>query len=834
MSQGQRTGRLRLAGRLLLRDWKSGELRVLLAALVIAVAALTAVAFLTERIRQAVDQRVAASLAADLRLQAGTPLSEDYLAQAENAGLRWAKITSMPSVVFAGDRSSLASVTAATEAYPLRGRLKVSQNLLAEPVETDAIPAPGEVWAAPSLLARLGVDVGAVMELGRSELRISGVLSFRPDEGFNFADLAPTLLINDADLAATALVQPGSRVSYRQLFAGPASDVEAFKAQLRESKKTTERLRDIRSAGPQIQSAADRAARFLNLASLVSVLLSAVAVAMAARRYSHRHRDRVALMKCLGASQVDVTRTHSLQLIMLALAGGVVGIAIGYGGQQLLVWLLRDFLGQGLPLPGFAPVWLGLVTAACMLGGFALPDLMQMGRTPPLRVLRQDIDAPPLRYGLGLLAALLAILLLLYWIVRDTLLVTAVSIGTALTFAILALAGWLLVRSLQGLRGAGGASWRYGLANLARRGRESVVQVVAFGLGIMVLLLLTLVREDLMSSWQASLPDNAPNRFMINIQPQEVAPIREFLLAKGINPERFTPMIRARMTAINGADVNQMEFADPRGARWARRESNLSFAAEPQSENTLLEGRWWSADSEAMEVSVEQDFASEMGLNLGDELSFDIAGESLSVTVTSFRSVAWDSFRPNFFMMMSPAALRDRPATYINSIYLPPGSERVSLDLMREYPSVTVIDLDAILGQVRDVMDKAALAVQAVFFFTLLAGLAVLWAAVNATRDERAFESAMLRSPGATRRRVLISVAMEFLAIGALAGLLATLGATLAGYLLATEVYGLEYRFNLAVTLLGPLAGALFVGAAGLLATRQVIGTPPVQVLRSA
>ena len=834
MSQGQRTGRLRLAGRLLLRDWKSGELRVLLAALVIAVAALTAVAFLTERIRQAVDQRVAASLAADLRLQAGTPLSKDYLAQAENAGLRWAKITNMPSVVFAGDRSSLASVTAATEAYPLRGRLKVSQNLLAEPVETDAIPAPGEVWAAPSLLARLGVDVGAVMELGRSELRISGVLSFRPDEGFNFADLAPTLLINDADLAATALVQPGSRVSYRQLFAGPASAVEAFKAQLRESKKPTERLRDIRSAGPQIQSAADRAARFLNLASLVSVLLSAVAVAMAARRYSHRHRDRVALMKCLGASQVDVTRTHSLQLIMLALAGGVVGIAIGYGGQQLLVWLLRDFLGQGLPLPGFAPVWLGLVTAACMLGGFALPDLMQMGRTPPLRVLRQDIDAPPLRYGLGLLAALLAILLLLYWIVRDTLLVTAVSIGTALTFAILALAGWLLVRSLQGLRGAGGASWRYGLANLARRGRESVVQVVAFGLGIMVLLLLTLVREDLMSSWQASLPDNAPNRFMINIQPQEVAPIREFLLAKGINPERFTPMIRARMTAINGADVNQMEFADPRGARWARRESNLSFAAEPQSENTLLEGRWWSADSEAMEVSVEQDFASEMGLNLGDELSFDIAGESLSVTVTSFRSVAWDSFRPNFFMMMSPAALRDRPATYINSIYLPPGSERVSLDLMREYPSVTVIDLDAILGQVRDVMDKAALAVQAVFFFTLLAGLAVLWAAVNATRDERAFESAMLRSLGATRRRVLISVAMEFLAIGALAGLLATLGATLAGYLLATEVYGLEYRFNLAVTLLGPLAGALFVGAAGLLATRQVIGTPPVQVLRSA
>lgn len=485
-------------------------------------------------------------------------------------------------------------------------------------------------------------------------------------------------------------------------------------------------------------------------------------------------------------------------------------------------------------MPGLAPVWLGLVTSGCILGGFALPDLIQMGRTPPLRVLRQDIEPPPLRYGLGMIIAFIAVIALLGWMVRDAGLVTAVALGTLLTFIVLGLAGGLLVRLMQGFRGAAGGAFRYGLANLARRGRESIVQVVAFGLGIMVLLVLTLVRTDLMDNWQASLPADAPNRFLINIQPQEVDPIAAYFAAQNLSIDPFVPMVRARMTHLNGTDVTQLSFEDPQGERWARREANLTFAAEPQPTYTITRGEWWAPDTQTREVSVEEEFASELGLEMGDVLEFDIAGEPLEVTVTSFRNVAWDSFKPNFFMVMTPAALQDYPGTYLNSLYLPDGREDATLGLMRQFPSVTVIDLDAILGQVRDVMDKAAFAVQAVFIFTLLAGLAVLWAAVNATRDEREFESAMLRSMGASRRRVLAGVATEFLAIGALAGVLATAGATVASYFLATRVYNLEFQFNLGVTLAGPVAGALFVGFAGLIATRQVISAPPVNVLRSA
>lgn len=825
---------LRLALRLLGRDWRSGELLVLMAALVIAVTALTAVGFLTDRIGQAVDMRASASLAADLRLSSGDPLPEEYLALAEENGLDTARMTSMPSVVFVGESNTLAAVRAVTDGYPLRGTLKTSERLLAPAAETDAVPAPGAAWAAANLLARLGADVGDELELGRARLRITRVLDFRPDEGWSFVDLAPSLLINEADLGATDLIQPGSRVTYRQLFAGPRDRVEAFREALEPRLETGERLRDIEDASPQIKSAMDRAGRFLNLASLISVLLSAIAVAMAARRYSHRHRDRVALMKCLGASQAYVNRANALQLLVLAVLGGLLGTALGYLGQQVLSFLLRDLIGEALPLPGLAPLWLGMVTSLCILGGFALPDLMQMGRTPPLRVLRHDVDPPPLRYGLGLVAAIAAVLALLGWMVRDAGLVTAVSLGALTTFVALGLAGWGLVRLMQGFRGAGGAAWRFGLANLARRGRESVVQVVAFGLGIMVLLVLTLVRNDLMNSWQASLPEDAPNRFLINIQPQEVDPIAAFFERQDLAIEPFVPMIRARMTHLNGEDVTQLSFEDPQGERWARREANLTFSEEPQDSYEIIDGEWWAPGSDAREVSVEREFAQEMGLSLGDELRFEIAGEPLEVTVTSLRNVAWDSFRPNFFMVLSPAALRDYPGTYLNSLYLPEGREDATIELMRQFPSVTVIDLDAILGQVRDVMDKAAFAVQAVFLFTLLAGLAVLWAAVNATRDEREFESAMLRSMGATRRRVLTGVATEFLAIGLLAGVLATAGATLAGYLLATRVYNLDYEFNLAVTLAGPVAGMVFVGLAGLLATRKVIGAPPVRVLRAA
>jgi putative ABC transport system permease protein len=820
--------------KLLVRDWRSGELVVLVMALVVAVTALTAVAFLTDRVGHAVELRAAESLAADLRLSSPRPFENDYAVQAQEAGLESAAITSMPSVVFSGEGNTLSAVRAVSDGYPLRGTLKTSDRLLGVVTKNENVPGPGEAWAASRLLARLGADAGDEVEVGHAKLTITRVLEFRPDQGFGFIDLAPTLLINQKDLESTGLIQPGSRVGYRLLFAGDRSPVSEFKESLELQLTDSENLQDIQDTNPQIRSSMERSGRFLNLASMVSVLLAAIAVAMAARRYSQRHRDRIALFKCLGSSQAFILKSSLLQLLLLALAGGVIGIVLGYLSHAGLAWLLRDLISGPLPSPGWSPAILGLITSISILGGFAMPDLLQMGKTPPLRVLRHDIGPPPMKYGISWIAAVASVMALLFWMVKDPSLVIAIFVGMGGTFIALGIAGWLMVKGLQGFRGAAGVAWRYGLANISRRGRESVVQVVAFGLGLMVLLLLTLVRTDLMTTWQATLPENAPNQFLINIQPFEVEGIGKFLEQKGIDSPPFTPMVRARMTQLNGQDIDQIEFEDPQGESWARREANLSFSGTMQTGNTLIEGEWWQADTTSSEVSVEQDFGSEMGLKLGDEVTFEVAGEPVSARVTSFRTVEWDSFQPNFFMVFSPPALESFPATYISSLYLPEGSAAVIIDLMRNYPSVTAIDLDAVLSQVRDVMDKAALAVQSVFLFTLLAGLTVLWAAVQSTRDERQYESAMLRTLGASRRLVLAGVATEFLSLGLLAGLLATIGATIAGYFLATRIFELEYQFNLFLTLTGPIAGMLFVGISGLLATRKVLSTAPVSVLRAA
>ncbi len=824
---------LPLAWRLLLRDWKSGELALLWAALTIAVTAMTGVAFLTDRVGQAVKLRAAESLAADLRLGSSRPLPSAYLELAHRAGLETATMVSLPSVVFAGQRNTLSAVQAVSAAYPLRGKLRVAARLLAKPTATAGIPLPGEAWASPRLLARLDANTGTAITLGNTRLKITRVLNFSPDAGWRFVDLAPTLLINIADLERTGLVQPGSRVSYRQLFAGSRSEVRAFKPVLKARLSAAERLSDIEDTNPQIRSAMERAGRFLNLASIISVLLAAIAVAMTTRRYAVRHRDRVALFKCLGSQQAQILRLSLLQLLLLALMAAIAGTLLGYLAQQLLALIARDLLAQALPPPGPAPMVLGLVTAVVIVSGFALPELIQMSRTPVLRVLRQDVEPPPLRYGVSYVAGAAAILVLLQWLLGDPRLVLSLAAGMAAMLIILGLAGLLLVKLSASFRGMVGVSWRYGLANLSRRARDSVIQVVAFGLGLMVLILLTLARNDLMDSWRASLPADTPNQFMINVQPSEVPKLRDFFNANGLPIPHFVPLVRARMMAINGKDVRQLRFEDPRGERWARRESNLSYTGVLPAGNRLTAGRWWQADTAAHEISVEEDFGRELGIGLGDEISFDIAGESVSATVTSFRSVEWDSFTPNFFMEFTPATLQGFPATYISSVYLAPGDKHKAVDLMRAFPSVTVIDLDAILSQVRDVMNKASLAVETVFLFTLLAGLAVLWAALLSSRDERRFESAILRTLGASRRRVFAGVAAEFAAIGLLAGLLASSGAGLIAWHLAVNVFDLPYHFNPAIWLSGPLLGLLIVGGSGLLATRNVVAHAPLSVLRA-
>ncbi|HET7203562.1 MAG TPA: FtsX-like permease family protein, partial [Steroidobacteraceae bacterium] len=823
-------GWLTLALRNLVRDLKSGEIAVLVLALLVAVASLTAVGFFTSRIGRGVEQQAGEVLAADLRLQSPRPLDERYDREAERRGLRVARLESMPSVVFFGEESSLVALRAVGESYPLRGRLKTADQPFGRGVVTDGVPAPGEAWADSRLLAKLGAGIGAELAVGATSVRVTRVLDYRPDQGSGFADLSATLLINRADLPATELVQPGSRVSRAVLFAGAPAAVEQFGAWLVANKRQGERLTSIADASPQIRASADRAGRFLSLASLVSVLLSAIAVAMAAQRYARRHLDTVALMKCMGASQRLVLLQTIVQLVVIGAVTALVGTGIGYVAQSGIAWLLRDLLRGELPPPTADAFVLGIVTSVVVLVGFALPPLLRLRRVPPARVLRRDLEPPPLRYVVVYGAAIGAVIALLYWIVRDTQLVGYVAGGLGATFLVLALAGWLLVRALAPLRRGVGVAWRYGLANIVRRGRDSIVQIVAFGLGFMVLLLLALVRDDLLRDWRASLPADAPNYFMINIRPDEGPRVADFFARAGLPATELVPMLRARLVAINGTSVDALRFPSDRASEFVEREANLTWSAELGPGNTIVAGHWWSRRGPSdPQVSVESEYAETLGLELGDTLTYDIAGESVTARITSLRDVRWDTFKPNFFVVFSPGVLDDVTGTLITSVHVQPDQRPALVDLVRQFPEVTIIDIEALLAQVRDVMNKASLAVQYVFLFTLAAGLMVLLAAVQATRDERRYESAMLRTLGATRGVVFQGVAAEFIVLGALAGLLAAAGAAAVGWVLARRVFDLEYSPDPWIAVVGVVGGAVLVGAAGLLAARSVVSHPPMQ-----
>ena len=830
------TRALRLALLALLRDGKSGELRVLMLALLVAVSALTAVGFFTNRVSLAVDQQAGEVLAADLRLQSRVPIEREYFTLAESDGLTTAEVSTFPSVVLKGEDSALTAIRAVSSRYPLRGRLRVAEVPFGPAHEVTTLPGPGEAWLEPRLFGQLDARVGDRIRVGQTELTIAKVLDYRPDQGSQFVDLAPTLLMRLEDVPATKLTQEGSRIGYAALFAGDTQKVAQFKEELTARKRPTQRIVDVEEASPQIRSAVDRASRFLNLAALVTILLAAIAVAITARRYVARHLDTVALMKSMGAAQRLVLAISVLELLAIAIIAGVLGALIGYAAQEGIAFLLRDLVRGELPRPGLGPGWLGLMTSILILIGFALPPLLQLRKVPPARVLRRNLEPPPLRYAFVYGSALVALLALLYWLVRDPKLLWYVAAATFGTFVVLMAAGWVLVRILSSLRGSVGISWRYGMANIARRGRDSVIQIVAFGLGLMVLLLLAVVRNDLMAQWRASLPENAPNYFMINIRPDQTAAIREFFAKQtSVTPPELVPMIRARLTQINGTPVADLHLQNERGRDFLEREANLTWAQTMQKDNKLVAGEWWRADDGGgPRVSVEIELAHALGLKIGDKLTYDIAGEIVDAKLASFREVQWDSFRPNFFMVFSPGTLDDSTGTYITSVHIPREQRSLLLEFNRRFPEVTAIDLDAILAQVRSVMDKASLAVQYVFAFTLLAGVTVLLAAIQATRDERRYESAMLRTLGASRRVVLQGVAAEFTTLGLLAGTLAAIGATAAGYFLATRLFSLEYTFSFAVWGVGLVTGALLVGISGTLATRSVVNHPPIATLRGS
>ncbi len=823
-----------LACRSLRREWRSGELGVLLLAITIAVAALTGVGFLVSRISNAVALQASQVLAADLRLGSPQPLSGEYAAEAARRRLATARNTALLSVVFNGERSQLTNLRAVTAGYPLRGQVFIANEPFVPGHPTHEIPPRGEVWPDSRLLAAIGAQLGSEISIGAATLRVGNVLISRPDQGGTFAELAPTLLMNEADLPATQLIQPGSRVSYRLLFAGERAKIDAFKLWLVAHKQPRERLHDVTDASPQIRNAVERAGRFLSLASLVSVLLCAIAVAMSARQYVRRHLDSVALLKTLGASRAFTLSVSAVQLLAVAVCGSVVGCAVGFLAQEWLLSTLHGLLVVDLPPASLEPAAVGLMTAVTVLGGFAMPPLIQLSRVPALRVLRRDIGPPPPLIWLAFGPAVAAIAFLVFWVVRELRLFIWFTAGLAAFVLVVSAAGALLVLLAGRLRGRVGVAWRFGVANLSRRRAESVVQIVAFATGIMVLLVLSIVRNHLDRDWRHSLPADLPNYFFINIPPGEREPFIHFLQAHGARTARVLPMVRGRLTAIRGRPVDSMKFDGEEAENFATREQNLTWAAEPGADNRLIAGKWWTpADYGKPLVSLASEFQDSLHVRVGDQLTFDVGGERFQVQVASIRKVKWDSFQPNFFVVFAPGVLEKTAGTYITSARLSAQDARSLAQLARRFPSVSIFDIDGLLMQVRSILDKAVKAVQSVFLFTLCAGLTVLLAAVQASRDERRYENAMLRTFGAPRATILQGVLAEFVTLGLLAGLLAAVGASIAAYFIDTRTLQLPYAFDAPACVLGIVGGALLVAATGWLATRSVLRQPPLWTLRA-
>ena len=824
---------LRFALRMFARDFGSGELAVLIAALTTAVGSVTAIGFLTDRVGQAVLAQAAEALAADLRVRGPERPAASNLDVAAARGLRTATTMTFPSVTFAGDASALATVKAVSVTYPLRGHVRTSERLFAAETRTDRVPEAGEAWPDAGLAARLGIDAGDTIELGALTLDVTRILTFRPDQSGGFASLAPSLLINIADIEPSGLIGEGSRVSHAQLFAGPAEDISSFTAELEGGLPESLSIETRGESNENLESAIDRSRRFLALASLVSLLLAAVAVAMSARRFAERRLDTAALMKSLGARQDFVLWTHVIELVLVAIVASALGSAVGFAAERGLTLALGDLVPNDLPSPSAAPVAIGFGTALILLLGFAVPSLLRLRATPPLRVLRHDMEPPPPSAWLSYGAALAALGLMVFWSVRDAQLVGIILGGTAIAGVVLYLAGRALVGLLAKTRARVGVAWRYGLANVSRRGAASAVQIVAFGLGLMVLLFLTLVRNDLMAAWRSNIGDGVPNQFLINIQPEERESVARILESGGLETPEFVPLIRARMTRINDVDVADVEYPTEGGERFASREANLSFASTLSGSNDIDSGEFWDADYRGDPlVSVDDEVALELGLDLGDVLSFTIAGERLDATVTSTRIIDWESFEPNFFMVFSPGALDDYPKTYIASMHVAAEHRPTLLTLVRKHPSVSVIDIGAILDQVRTVIQRATTAVQAVFVFTLVAGLVVLFAAVGATIDERRYESALLRTFGARSTTVYAGIATEFIALGLCAGFFAALGATILGYVTAEQLFDLGYTFDPLLWFSGFAGGAVLVGLSGMFASRSAVRTSPLTTLR--
>lgn len=823
---------LYFAARSLRREFRHGELATLGLALVLAVAALTAVGTLAGRVEQAILASAAELLGGDLGIRSRGELPDSLAERARADGLATSAFVEFPSVVFAGQASQFVEVRATDAAFPLRGELVIGDGNGNE--RSVFGPASGDVYVDPRVRNALGQTVGGTLQLGGRDLRIAGDIVRSPDGGEVFT-FAPRVLMALDDAQAAGLLGVGSRVGYRLMLAGDTAAIERFATAIKPELPANARLVTLESAQQNLRTAFERAERFLRLAALLAALLAGIAIALAAQRFARRKIEEVAVLRCLGASRNEITLALVLELALLAIPACLIGLALGLGMQQLVFTFAGDLLPGAAPTIPFGPGLAAIAIGLAVLFGFSLPPLLRLRDVEPMRVFRQELAGRSRRFDLLYLLPLVVAGALITLQAGSLQMAGTLAAGLAAVALTAAVLGWLLVRVLRGIGKRLPGALRFGLANLARRRSLSVIQAGALAMSLTALNLLAVVGPSLLSGWRAELPSDAPNWFMLNIQSTQEPALRGRLATLGADNVGMLPLAVGKFVAINGEAVDPAKFDDERAANWINGEIRVSWSADLPPANRVSAGRWIKADPAQPEISMAQNWMDMFRLKIGDTLTLRIGDREITPTIVGVRDVDWDSFRVNFFMMLDPRHAAELPHSHLASFHLPADKAGELGAALRETPNVSLVDINAILDRVRELIERVSLAVTWVLGFSLAAGMLVLLAALASTADERRFESALLRTLGATRGQLHTAVLSEFAAVGLLAGVIAAVGASATGIALARFAFKLPGWWPpIGQLALATLLAIVFVTIAGALGTRRIARTSPMRVLRAA
>lgn len=827
------TQRVSFALKQLWREWKAGELYILVAALLIAISSHTAIGFFTDRIEKAMELKSRDLLGGDLIIKSPEPVPSEWIETAEKHDLKIAQTQQFSSVVINKDVLLLVSVKSVNDQYPLKGHLKVTDTLYGSEEAVKQGPKPGEIWVEARVMNALQLQIASSLTLGSAEFKLTKIITQEPDRG-NFYSFTPRVMINQNDLQKTEILQPGSRVSYNYLFAGSEADVGQFKLWLQAKLTPRQEIIDLQTERPSVSNALDKAQQYMGLASLLAVLLASVAIASSAKHYSERHYDTSAMLRCLGCQQQDILAIYFIQLTFLALLAGCIGTLIGWLAQSVLVFLLSDFLPEAVPLPGLSAFWSGMAISFLVLHGFSLPSIIRLSTMSPLRVLRKDLPPMSLSAWLVYGGALLLVVMMMWFYTGSIKLTLGVVLGVVLVFILAALliafSFWLLGKTAHLFS----LPVRAGLRNLLRRRQHALGQVMAFGLTLMAMLVVLSIRTELLANWQSTLPDDAPNYFAINILDKNKAAFENFLRQNDISENTLYPMVRGRLTRINGVPVREAVSKEEQDHESLNRELNLTAIAELQEDNKIIAGSWWSDafDKKHPQLSIESRLAEKLGIELGDQLTFFTGYKEWEAEVQSIRLVKWESFRPNFYLVFEPGALNDLPFTYMTSFYLPEGKRHSLNELVKTFPEITIFELDALLVQVKTILTQLTLAVEYVLLFVLAAGFSVTLAALKASMDSRLQEGALIRTLGASRQMIKRSQWSEFAAMGFITGIIAVAGTELVKGFSYYFIFHLNYQPTLWAWVLLPFLTALVIGVFGPYSSRKILTKSPVLVLR--